>query len=413
MRSPSRCSSAPRACASPSCSGGRDRRPSIRCATGAAFGGHARDASALEEELAAVLRFRLAQYLAVGFADARAVLESGLDHEPLSSVPPSDFHVLAGDALDGEILCYLAVRSSAPLWPGQRMRSHFRRPFPVEELHGMGIYDRLAVLPDLPVAKVREIGRFVKSQGLHGRDERGVRAPVEVLLALIQVMLGPLRFQVDALVGEVEEAVVKRNLDFFNVPTVLIRGTVSYEAPSWFIGHSGRTFYPFALSVPDVGARSLPRVEAIERALALPRRQAVRELLALRRTAAPPSSGLEPPEGLPPLTCAEVPHADMPTSVRRQMREHGERLRQVAPFNRLTTAEATVLRTFMATRRLREGDVIIRSGEHGDALFVVEKGEAEVLAPGRDGRQSSLGRLGPGSCFGEIALALGCLDRPP
>ena len=265
-----------------------------------------------EQELAAVLRFRLAQYLAVGFADPRAVFESGLEHEPLSSVPPSDFHVLAGDAHDGEILCYLAVRGSAPLWPGQRMRSHIRRPFPVEELHGMGIYDRLAVLPDLPVAKVREIGRFVKSQGLHGRDELGVRAPVEVLLALIRGILGPLRSQVDALVGEVEEGVVKRNLDFFNVPTVLVRGTVSYEAPSWFIGHAGRTFYPFALSVPDVGARSLPRVDAIENALALPGRKAVLELLALKRTAAPPRSRLEPPEGLPPVACAEVPHANVP-----------------------------------------------------------------------------------------------------
>ena len=223
-------------------------------------------------------------------------------------------------------------------------------------------------------------------------------------------MLGPLRSQVDALVGEVEEAVVKRNLDFFNVPTVLVRGTVSYEAPSWFIGHSSRTFYPFALSVPDVGRRSLPRVEAIERALALPGRKAVLELLALRRTAAPPSSRLEPPEGLPPLACAEVPHAHLPGPARRRMRRRGELLRKVAPFHRLTTAEATVLRTFMATRDHREGDVIIRNGEHAAALFVVEKGEAEILAPGgtEDNRASD---GSAGSCFGEIALALG-VSRP-
>jgi Cyclic nucleotide-binding domain len=360
-----------------------------------------------EHELAAVLRFRLAQYLAVGFADAQAVFESGLEHEPLSSVSPSDFHVLAGSAHDGEILCYLAVRGSAPTWPGQRMRSRARRAFPVEEMHGKGIYDRLAVLPDLPVAKVREIGRFVKNQRLHSRDELGLRAPVEVLLALIRGILGPLRSQVDALVGEVEEGVVKRNLEFFNIPIVLIRGTVSYEAPSWFIGHTGRTFYPFALSVADVAARSLPRVAAIEQTLELPGRKAMLELLALKRTAAPQPSRLEPPEGLPPLASAEVPHADTPTPIRRQMRERGELLRKVAPFNRLTTAEATVLRTFMSTRRQREGDVIIRKGEHGEGLFVVEEGEAEVLAHGPDGRQSTLGRLGPGSCFGEIALALG------
>jgi hypothetical protein len=274
-------------------------------------------------------------------------------------------------------------------------------------MHGLGIYDRLAVLPDLPVAKVREIGRFVKSHGLHGRDELGVRAPVEVLLALIRGILGPLRPQVDALVGEVEEGVVKRNLDFFDVPTVLIRGTVSCEAPSWFVGHSGRTFYPFALSVPDVGACSLARVDAIERALELPGRRAVLGLLALRRTAAPPRSRLEPPEGLPPLATAEVPHADVDMPARRQMRDLGELLRKVSPFDGLTSAEATVLRTFMTPRRHREGEVIIRKGEPGSALFVVEEGEAEVLAAGREGRQASLGRVGPGSCFGEIALALG------
>jgi hypothetical protein len=271
----------------------------------------------------------------------------------------------------------------------------------------MGIYDRLAVLPDLPMTKVREIGRFVKTQRLHSRDELGIRAPIEVLLALIRGILGPLRSQVDALVGEVEEGVVKRNLDFFNIPTVLIRGTVSYEAPSWFIGHRGRTFYPFALSVADVAAHSLPRVDTIEHALALPGRKAVRELLALKRTETPQSSTLEPPEGLPPLTAAEVPHATMAEPARRRPRRRGELLLNVAPFDRLTTAEATVLGTFMATCRHQEGDVIVRRGEHGQALYVIEAGEAEVLAHGGDGGRSSVARLGPGSCFGEIALALG------
>ncbi len=360
-----------------------------------------------EQELTAILRFRLAQYLAAGFADASVIFERRLEHEPLESVAPSDFHVLAGSAEDGEILCYLTVRGSRPSWPGQRMRSQVRPAFPVEEMHGMGIYDRLAQLPDLPVAKVREVGRFVKSQQLHRRDDFGVRGPIEVLLALIRGMLGPLRPRIDALVGEVEDDVVKRNLDFFNVPTVLVRGTVSYEAPSWFNGHTGRTFYPFALSIADVAARSVARVDAIERALELPGREAVRALLALKRTAAPPTSRLEPPGGLPPLATAVVPHANVAMPVRRTMRERGERLRSVVPFDRLTPSEATVLRTLMTSRLQREGDVIAREGERGNALFVIEHGEADAFATAPDGTQRSFGRLRPGSCFGEIALALG------
>ena len=366
-----------------------------------------------EQELAGLLRFRLAQYVAVGFSDARAVMESGLEHEPLSSVPPSDFHVLAGRASDGEILSCLAVRGSASSWRGQRMRSHARRPFPVEELHGMGIYNRLAFLPDVRVAKVREIGRFVKNQRLQSRDELGVRAPVEVLLALIRGILGPLRSQVDALVGEVEEGVVKRNLDYFDVPTVLIRGTVSYEAPSWFIGHTGRTFYPFALSVPDVAARSLTRVDAVEQALALPGREAVLELLALRRTAAPPPSRLEPRGGLPPLASAEVPHADMPLSARRRLRRRGELLRTVAPFMRLTTAEATVLRTFMTTRRHHEGDVIIRRGDPGDAVFVIEEGEAEGWPRRRTGGNRASLVSAPATASARLPSSLAVRDQRP
>jgi len=359
-----------------------------------------------EDELTSVLRYRLAQYLAAGFADARALYERGLEHEPLSSVPPTDFHVLAGTA-DGELLCSLAIRGVQPTLPGQRLRSRLRRPFPVEEMHGVGIYDRLVHLPDLPVARVREIGRFVKNQRVHVCDELGVRAPVEVLLALIRTILGPLRPEIDALVGEVEEGVVKRNLDFFEVPTVMIRGTVSYEAPSFLCGHEGRAFYPFAISVADVAARALPRVAAIEHALEAPGRKGVLGLFALKRTAAPARSRFEPPAGLPPLAAAEVRHADLAMPARAALRREGELLREVAPFDRLTAAEATVLRTFMVPRRQCAGDVILREGEEGNALYVVEEGEAEVVRTGRDGRSRSLARLGPGSCFGEIAVVLG------
>jgi hypothetical protein len=57
------------------------------------------------------------------------------------------------------------------------------------------------------------------------------------------------------------------------------------------------------------------------------------------------------------------------------MRERGELLRRIAPFNRLTTAEAMVLRTLMTVRRRRPGDVIV----HGKSVFVIEAGEAEVM----------------------------------
>lgn len=50
------------------------------------------------------------------------------------------------------------------------------------------------------------------------------------------------------------------------------------------------------------------------------------------------------------------------------------------------------------------GELIFREGDQGDRLYILVNGEVEVLreAPGRG--EATLRRLGPGECFGEIAL---------
>jgi CRP-like cAMP-binding protein len=47
----------------------------------------------------------------------------------------------------------------------------------------------------------------------------------------------------------------------------------------------------------------------------------------------------------------------------------------------------------------REGDEIIRAGDHGDRFYVVDSGEVDVVLDGQPAR-----REGPESYFGEIAL---------
>ena len=54
-------------------------------------------------------------------------------------------------------------------------------------------------------------------------------------------------------------------------------------------------------------------------------------------------------------------------------------------------------------RRFAPGDVIIPEGGPPDALHVIRRGLAAVVRPSRD-PGLVLGRLGPGECFGEIAL---------
>lgn len=50
-----------------------------------------------------------------------------------------------------------------------------------------------------------------------------------------------------------------------------------------------------------------------------------------------------------------------------------------------------------------DGEVIIREGEVGDAMFVVQSGEVEVIREGPAG-EHRVGILGGGDFFGEMAL---------
>jgi CRP-like cAMP-binding protein len=67
-----------------------------------------------------------------------------------------------------------------------------------------------------------------------------------------------------------------------------------------------------------------------------------------------------------------------------------------------------VLATFMERVTVSAGDVIIRQGDVGDDVYVVD-GEAEVMIRNRAGVSTSVGRLGPHDHFGEIALVTGAV----
>lgn len=51
----------------------------------------------------------------------------------------------------------------------------------------------------------------------------------------------------------------------------------------------------------------------------------------------------------------------------------------------------------------RSGETIVREGETGDCMFVVQKGQVEVLQ-GTEGKEVRLAVLGEGDVFGEMAL---------
>jgi hypothetical protein len=368
-----------------------------------------RTSSLTEPQLVKLMRFRLAQYLAINFIDWEMVYQARMEHEPLAHVKPGDIHFLAGAAETGEVLCYAVLREPPAAPPRTTLRDRDRPLFPVEKVHGWGVYNRLRVLPDLPVAKIRELGRFVKNQRLHTFDELAVRGPVEVVAAMFRTLVGPLHLDVEAIIGDLEEGVAKQNFEFFHVVMVVLHGTVPYEAEEAYLfpRYQYCTVYPFAVQAADVGGPMLGRLDAIERALDLPGKRGLLALFALKKEAASPRSGLEPAGGLAPLTDTPVPQKGVAMEARKQILSAGDWLRHTNLFAGLSVAEAAVLGTFMERQEVPAGTTVIRRGDVGDDLFVIESGQASVQVPGRDGQAQTVATLGPGDYFGEIALLTG------
>jgi ATP-binding cassette subfamily B protein len=80
------------------------------------------------------------------------------------------------------------------------------------------------------------------------------------------------------------------------------------------------------------------------------------------------------------------------------------RLQGVPLFAQLDGDLLAALSQRLAVERYPAGDVIVNEGDVGDKLYIVHKGQAEVLAFDRTGQQRPLNVLREGDHFGEIAL---------
>lgn len=368
-----------------------------------------RTSSLSEEQLVALMRFRLAQFIEVNFVEANVIYELRLEHEPLDAVYPNDIHVIAGTVSDGEILCYATIKAPPDMPPGTTLRTRERPLFPVEKVHGWGIYNRLPILPDLPIPQIRELGRFVKNQRYHGVDDKSVRGPVEVGVAIFRIIAETLSFELSGVVGDLEEAVAKQNIDFFHVPLVVLHGTLPVESEdSWlFPRYLHRTVFPFACLASDA-ATALPRLAEIERALGRPGKLGLLSLMRLRGdTPTDLRSSLRPEQGFAGLSEADLPQKGVAMSERREVREAGARLRETELFSGLADAEAAVLATFVQQVDVAPETVIVRRGDPADALYFVTSGSVEVRSRGADGESKAVATIGAGDYFGEIGVLSG------
>ena len=369
-----------------------------------------RRADLTDEQVRAILTYRLGQYLhpAVNIVDPRLVHDAHLEHEPADRETARDVHFLCGDAQTGHLLCYATLRAVPDAPEGATLADEDRPLLPIETVHGQGLFNRLDYLPQLPLRSVYELGRYVKNQGLHPLNERSARAPTEVALAVFRTLLGPLRDEVRGFVGDLEINVAKQTLDFFHIPVVLVRGVIPYspEHSYFYPRNQNNTIYPFAALTEDVTPAE-PRIDAIEAALNQSGKASLRLLFALKRTAASPRSSLQPAAGLPALATEEVPEQGGDMAHRREVMEVAEELRAFDPFRGLSEAERRLLGGFMEREEYPTGQIVIRQGDEGRDLFLIEHGSVEVLVDTEDFTDLPVATLEAGNYFGEMGLLHG------
>jgi len=76
---------------------------------------------------------------------------------------------------------------------------------------------------------------------------------------------------------------------------------------------------------------------------------------------------------------------------------------EVKPYNNEDTEELSMERTDLG-KAYNDGEIIVRQGEKGNCMYVIQSGEAEVVQTGHDNKEIRLTVLSKGDAFGEMAI---------
>src|SRR3954467_13466794 len=86
-----------------------------------------------------------------------------------------------------------------------------------------------------------------------------------------------------------------------------------------------------------------------------------------------------------------------------------ETLRQVPLFESLDTEAAHELCELLENLDCKAGALLFRTGDEGDAMYLIEQGKVRICVRTKDGHEVTLTELDRGDFFGEMAL----LDGKP
>src|SRR4051812_33999241 len=81
-----------------------------------------------------------------------------------------------------------------------------------------------------------------------------------------------------------------------------------------------------------------------------------------------------------------------------------ETLRHVPLFESLDTEAAHELCELLESQDCKVGAVLFRTGDEGDAMYLIEQGKIRICVQTKDGHEVTLTELGRGDFFGEMAL---------
>lgn len=98
---------------------------------------------------------------------------------------------------------------------------------------------------------------------------------------------------------------------------------------------------------------------------------------------------------------------ELHTLPREQPQEDIDFLHAIELFAPLTDDELHAIEAKMERRLFRKGDPVVREGEEGSSLFIVKEGSLNVYVEGKDGVETQVNHLAPGSFFGEMSLLTG------
>ena len=81
-----------------------------------------------------------------------------------------------------------------------------------------------------------------------------------------------------------------------------------------------------------------------------------------------------------------------------------EHLRKVPLFNDLSEEMAIKLCGLLQLREYKAGTRLFRTGDNGDAMYLIESGRVRISVPDADGHDVTLSELHEGDFFGEMAM---------